>query len=353
MSFKVIPKTALNAWIGRMLDGHRVVGPRAVHDRYLFGDITSPDEVCLSYPTTILPPKKYLLPQREELFRFDLGSGEVQPLLHTQPTVLLGIHTCDLHAIRLLDTVYGGGYPDQHYQARRENTLMVSVECLAPCTEYSFCKSMGTLTLTEGFDLHLTGMGDTYAVDVGTEQGAALLELAEGVRSATAEDYDRLNRTLSDKWPHFPYRLDSDVSELASLLSVSYRSDLWDELGEKCLACGACTIVCPTCYCFNVTDEVDFTLNAGIRVRTWDGCPLQEFAVVAGGHNFRAANAARQRHRFYRKGKYQMEAHGMVGCVGCGRCAQACLVGINPVSTFNELAQRRIPMTRRRQEALT
>lgn len=353
MSFKVIPKSSFDGWVERLLAGHRVVGPKPLQGRYIFENISSPGELALDYTTTTLPPKKFLLPQREELFQFDLENDEIEPLIEAEPTVLLGVHTCDLHAINLLDRVFQGGYADQHYMARREAMTIVSLECLTPCTETSFCKSMGTASATAGFDLHLTDMGDAYAVDVATEKGAALLAMAEGVVDASDEDYERLNRVLSEKWPRFPYRLEADVTELAGLLSVSYDSDLWDELGEECLACGACTIVCPTCYCFNVVDEVDFTLNAGKRVRTWDGCPLQEFAVVAGGHNFREANAARQRHRFYRKGKYQMDGYGLVGCVGCGRCAEACLVGINPVKTFNELARRRIPMTKRHQEAIT
>lgn len=353
MGFKVIPKTAFPTWVEQMLAEHRVAGPKPVEDRFIFEEITSPAELAMGYTTTTLPPKKFLLPQREELFHFNLDNDEVEPVIHAEPMVLLGVHTCDLHAINLLDQVFGGGYTDQHYQARRDQMTIVSLECLTPCSEYSFCKSMGTLSVTEGYDLHLTDLGDEYAIDVGSEKGAALLEGLEGVRDAVDADYERLNLTLSEKWPRFPYRLESDITDLANLLSVSYESDLWEELGERCFACGACTIVCPTCYCFNVFDEVDFTLNAGRRVRVWDGCPLQEFAIVAGGHNFREANAARQRHRFYRKGKYQMEGYGLAGCVGCGRCAEACLVGINPVLTFNELARRRIQVTRRRQESLT
>lgn len=353
MGFKVIPHTAFPGWVERLIGSARVIGPKPLRDRYLFGEITSPDELALDYTTTTLPPKKILLPQREELFRFDLTQDSVEPTIQAERTVLLGVHTCDLHAISLLDSVYQGGYADQHYIARRENMLIVSVECLKPCSEHSFCKSMGTASVTEGFDLHLTDMGDAYAVDIGSDRGAELLRGVEGVRDATGEDIDRLNQTLSDKWPHFPYRLDADLTELSSLLSVSYDSDLWQELGDKCLACGACTIVCPTCYCFNVVDEVDFTLEAGRRVREWDGCPLTEFALVAGGHNFREANAARQRHRFFRKGKYQMDGYGLAGCVGCGRCAEACLVGINPVLTYNELVRRRVPLTRRRQEAMS
>ncbi|MFN2141707.1 MAG: 4Fe-4S dicluster domain-containing protein, partial [Candidatus Promineifilaceae bacterium] len=98
--------------------------------------------------------------------------------------------------------------------------------------------------------------------------------------------------------------------------------------------------VCPTCYCFDVTDEADLALENGKRVRRWDSCQIHQFAMVAGGHNFRERLAARQRHRFMRKGKYQMDAIGMVGCVGCGRCASSCLVNITPINVLNELYAR-------------
>ena len=164
-----------------------------------------------------------------------------------------------------------------------------------------------------------------------------MLESTPGLRSAEAKDYDRLDRAMSEKWARFPYRLDFDVSELPSLLTSSYRSDVWEKLGERCLACGSCTMVCPTCTCFDVQDSVEFNLEDGVRCRVWDSCQLGLFATVAGGHNFRAQRSSRVRHRFLRKGKYQREAYGVAGCVGCGRCAAACLAHITPVDTFNTL----------------
>jgi len=339
MSLRIISKGELNNFVASLQSEYRVVGPRLVHGQYVFAEIESSDDLHLDYTQTVLPPKKYLLPQREELLHFDLDGdgGQIEPVFDTQPTVVLGMHTCDLHAVRLLDAVFTTGYSDQHYRRRRTDTLLISIECLKPCSEHSFCKSMGTLSATEEFDLHLTDMGDDYAVDIGGERGAALLDRHAEASPATDDDYKRLNHVLAAKWPRFPYRLDFDVSELPSLMRLSYNSPLWEELGQRCLACGSCTNVCPTCYCFDVQDEVDFALSAGVRVRTWDSCQLHEFATVAGEHNFRPSRAERVRHRFFRKGQYQTDAYGLVGCVGCGRCAQACLAHITPVDTFNAL----------------
>lgn len=342
MGFKVMPKEALPEWVERLCTYYRVIGPKPMQDQFIFEEIHSAAEIDLAYSTTILPPKKALLPQREELLRFDSSNGTVEAQIDNQPTVLLGVHTCDLHAIALLDIVFERGFADRHYLNRRENTTLVSIECLKPCSEQAFCKSMGTLTVPDDFDLHLTDLGSDYAIDIGSPEGAKLLQGFEAVREARQEDYPRVSQVISEKWPRFPYRLDFDVTELPSLLSLSYRSALWDKLGERCLSCGMCTIVCPTCYCFNTVDEVDFALTSGSRSRVWDSCQLDRFALVADGHNFRASRSARLRHRFLHKGKYQSDAFGMVGCVGCGRCAQACLVHISPVDTFNELYKRRV-----------
>ncbi|HEY4690638.1 MAG TPA: 4Fe-4S dicluster domain-containing protein [Anaerolineae bacterium] len=350
MGLRVIEKEAMGRFVASLQGQYRVAGPRPVEGQYIFADVESPDNLHLDYTQTVIPPKKYLLPQREELMHFQVDGSQIEPIFDGRPTVVLGVHTCDLHAIQLLDKVFSAGFADQYYRRRRENTLLISIECLRPCTKHSFCKSMGTLSATDTFDLHLTDLGDVYAVDIGTQRGEALLEQHAETRTADDGDMQRLNALLAEKWPHFSYRLDFDVSELPSLMRVSYNHRLWDELGKRCLACGSCTNVCPTCYCFNVQDEVDFALSVGKRTRTWDSCQLDEFATVAGGHDFRPTRAARQRHRFMRKGHYQTEAYHLLGCVGCGRCAQACLANISPVETFNTLYHERAGASKEKTE---
>lgn len=304
----------------------------------MFEEIETVDELVLDYHTSVLPPKKYLLPPREDLFSFNAKTMEMSPLIEeTQPTVIVALHTCDLHAITLLDKIQGTGHVDQHYQARRRKTTLVSIECLNPCMEQAFCKSLGTLSVPEHFDVHLIDLGDRYAVETGSEQGEQLIEGMSFFWTPTDADYDRMNEVMAQKWPNFDYRLDSDVTNLPDLLAASHDSRIWDELGERCLSCGQCTKVCPTCYCFDVVDEIDLKLEVGKRVRVWDSCLLEKFAVVAGGHDFRNSRANRLRHRFMRKGKYQYEAYGLLGCVGCGRCALSCPAHITPIATLNQL----------------
>jgi sulfhydrogenase subunit beta (sulfur reductase) len=353
MTIKILPKSALAAWIDHLREDHTVYGPKRNNDQYVFDEIRSAQEIELAYPTTILPPKKLLLPQHEELMRFDLdGPEKIQPIIPNHPRVILGVHTCDLHAIALTDCVYGEGYPDEHYGSRRKHTTLVSIECLTPCSAHAFCKSMGTTSVPEAFDLHMTDVGDRYVLEIGSEKGMSLLERFDKVRDATQEDLHRMHQVMSEKWPRFPYPLDFDASELPHLLSLSYDSLLWDELGERCLSCGSCNLVCPTCVCYDVIDEVEFNLHAGTRSRIWDSCQLDRFALVAGGHNFRVNRAARLRHRFFHKGKYQTETYGLVGCVGCGRCASACLANISPIEILNELYHRQVPYVSIEQEVM-
>jgi len=337
VSLAILNKQDVPTFVRNLLRVYRVGGPVETNGQFAFKTLRDPADLRLDYPTTILPPKKFLLPPRETLFEFE-NAGEflIKPPRPEPRTVLLGVHTCDLHAIQLLDHVFDSGHTDPNYRNRRRQTLIVSIECLSPCDENSFCKSMGTLTADEGYDLHLTDIGDGYAIDIGTEAGQKLLEHAP-VKEATPGDIQKLNATLSEKWPRFPYRLDFDVSDLPSLLNMSMQSPLWNELGERCLACASCTNVCPTCFCFDVSDEIGFDMKRGQRTRGWDSCQLDAFATVVGGHNFRKSRALRQRHRFMRKGKYILETHHYLGCVGCGRCARACLVDITPVKVFNEL----------------
>lgn len=342
MSLSLLYKQDLNQFVRNLMREYRVAGPVASNGRFAFEVISDPAELRLDYTTTILPPKKFLLPPREVLFRFDNSVGyPLEAVPPDPPTVILGMHTCDVHAIQLLDKVFTTGYVDPNYEGRRKQTLVVSIECLAPCDENSFCKSMGTLSADEGYDLHLTDLGDAYGIHVGSDAGQALLDQHARYEKASQESVKQLNQVLTEKWPKFAYRLEFDVSDLPSLLNMSMKSPLWNELGQRCLACAACTNVCPTCFCFDVRDEVELDLRRGQRVRNWDSCQLDEFATIGDGHNFRKSRALRQRHRFMRKGKYILDAHQLLGCVGCGRCARACLVDITPVGVFNELYRQR------------
>lgn len=352
MTLKILPKSELPNWIEGLTHEFRIFGPVPIQNEFGFKEIKSFSEMALGYNITILPPKKALTPQNEELLIFNNPDNHAEALIDDTPTVLFGVHTCDLHGIHFLDTVFGRDYPDQHYFSRRNNTVIVSLECLQPCTEYSFCKDMGTYTAPPDFDLHLVDLGEAYALQVGSEAGQKLLNGIERALVEGDKGEKQLNRVMRNKWPRFTYRLQADISELPALMGASTKSPIWEDLGKRCLGCGACTLVCPTCYCFDMIDEANFAGDAGNRCRRWDSCQLNQFATVAGGHDFRPGRANRQRHRFFRKYKYQTFEPGLLGCVGCGRCSYACLVNITIIDTINKLFQRRVAAKHSRQEAI-
>jgi sulfhydrogenase subunit beta (sulfur reductase) len=345
MSLYILSKEKLPEFVKALQAHFRVVGPVRTETGYAFDDITEASQLQLNYNTTVLPPKKYFLPQREVLFNFHSqanGDGarhfEVKPVYQdVQPTVIFGVHTCDMHGIMLYDKVFAEGYRDEHYMTRREQIYIIGFECLHPCDEASFCKDMGTLTASPIYDLHMTEMDGIYMIDTGSEKGERLLQDHVYVQMARKEDIQQLGQVLSAKWPRFKMRLKVSKDQTPSLLTLGYRAKIWEELGERCLACGSCTNVCPTCFCFDVQDQMDVNMQDGQRARVWDSCQLREFASVAGGHNFRSTKASRVRHRVMRKGKYIKQVHGLSGCTGCGRCERACLVDITIPGTLNAL----------------
>ena len=337
MFLMAIRKEDLPGFIDALIAEFEVVGPRVKDFKFTFQKIASADEIALDYPTTLLPPKKYFLPQRETLFTYDLRDGiTLAPAFDQTKRALFGAHSCDLHAVRLLDDVLAENRPDAHYLRRRMNTAIIGIDCKAPCGERSFCKDMGTLRPGGGYDMFLTDLGGIYAAQVETRQGEALAGRG-GFFPADFAVRERYYAAWKDRLAGWPDRINYDTERLPGMLGEAYDDIIWDALEERCFDCGACTVVCPTCYCFDVQDETAIDMTRGERYRRWDSCQLQGFAAVAGGVNFRGKRSDRLRHRFFRKGKYFKEKFGRFACVGCGRCGRACLAHIDVMEVLNQL----------------
>jgi len=344
MPVKVIDKKDMASLVRSIMQEREVVGPVAKDGKFVFGPITDYSQLRLDYNITLLPAKQYFLPQEETILKYKLGEAiSSEPVIEARPRVIMGVHPCDINANWLLDLAFSTDNLDTNYMEKRKKAIVIGLDCNQPCDEHSFCKSMGSLAVEGGYDLFLTGIGDAYVVEYGSPMGMELLARHKGAREATSGDMARFGAVQDAKWPKFTYKLEMNVGDLPSLLAIAYDNPLWEELGQKCLACGACTLVCPTCYCFDVQDRLALNLKEGQRVRLWDSCQLPDFATVAGGENFRKARANRQRHRFFRKGKYLTEMFGKVGCVGCGRCVRSCLVHIDPVEVYNTLRRTCAP----------
>ena len=132
--------------------------------------------------------------------------------------------------------------------------------------------------------------------------------------------------------------LNAAVSDIPKIVNSKWQSPLWEKHVARCFSCGTCNLVCPTCYCFDVADDLALDVASGNRTRTWDSCMLPHFASVAGGHNFRPAPAGRQRHRVKRKFEYLPKKHGHGAvCVGCGRCGRQCTTKIDIYDIVSDL----------------
>ncbi len=342
MTFQTIEKKNFPPFIENLIRTMEVVGVQEkTGGKYEYAPLKSPLSLRLDYDVTLLPPKKYFLPPRETLLQFKLG-GDVscEPILESQPLAIVGIHPYDLKAISQMDRIFADTYQDLHYRKRRENAVIIGTE-IQRASPFAFCSSMNSAVIQEGFDLFLTDIGQSYVTAVGTSKGQDLLKKTAVARAATPAETKKRTE-IQGKVPHMfsLNKVTTPYEELARLLSQNEDSPLFEELAKKCFSCGSCNLVCPTCYCFDVQDDVALTMTEGNRFRTWDGCLLDGFARVASGESFREDRAERIRHRIFRKGRFIYEKYGEHGCVGCGRCASVCLPDIaNPVEIFNRLKE--------------
>ncbi len=340
MEILKISKADFISFIGQKLKAHqsKTVGVVKKGTHYVFAEIDSADELCLDYDVTILPPKKYFQPPKDVLLKFAPKKPDSYVAVSDcEPLTIIGIHYYDLAAIYLMDKAFSEGEHDEHYIKRRENSLLIGIY---PTHHYKhrFSRSVIRGQYRKVADVMLTHIGDYFVVEILTKKGKEYLEGAPMFPNdySIKEIEDAKNIVKDDQKIPVPIEL------VPEYLAKNYGHAAWNYFGDKCFSCGSCVLVCPTCYCFDVTDEVELSLADGKRIRVWDGCMLEDFAVVADGHNFRRNRGERFRHRIFRKGKHLPEKYGYFGCVGCGRCADACTTDIaGPVKVLKYMEENK------------
>lgn len=342
-----------------------------------------------SYVNTDNTPKDVLMPQTEPYLRFE-GDGRRMAVTevavgHLRETFVFGVRPCDVRAIELLDRVLTEGeFRDEMYIRRRDGTLIAAVACAKPGPE-CFCEAMGVSHLgpEAGMPEAKEGGGSSEAPGgVSHENSGCDLvfypvlpgEMGDGVRGGdgcgdegiskarfiVVAVTERGERFLRENGAYFeasgPRALDGAVSKLkktfseggpssvtaglsvdglGSYLAGQFDSPYWSWVSRRCLSCGACTYVCPTCYCFAVVDAP--RIDRGVRSRCWDSCQFQEFLLMAAGHNPRPTKKERVRQRFLHKLQYYPEKYGDYMCVGCGRCVKKCPVGLHMTQVIYDL----------------
>lgn len=340
MNLKKLSKNAFMNFINELLLTGRVEAVQAKGDKFDFGPLESAKDLRLDYDVTLLPPKKYFQPPVETLLTYEVGKT-YKSHYDNEKFILIGVHPYDMIAINQMDRLFSQDNYDSHYMTRRNNATIIACDVETP-SENVFASSMGTATVKEGYDILLTNIGDGYVAEAVTDKGQALLLKANKSVEISEEDLGKRqqvwnkNQEILNNHP-----LKCKALDLPKLLEKAYDHPVWEEKAKTCFSCGSCNQVCPTCYCFNVQDDVNWNMKTGKRQRVWDGCLLTGFTKVAGGHEFRANRADRFRHRLYRKAKYvPAKIGGEIACVGCGRCIDACLPDIaNPVNIYNRLIE--------------
>jgi len=294
---------------------------------YAFREVTDGSQIAFESLRTILPPKKYFYPPNEVIVECD-GDSVNEAIEVIDPFVVFGVHPCDLAGLAALDKIFLASPVDSHYQRRRRAGVIIGLSCLPD--KHCFCKSMGTDAPNKGYDLFLTDMGDDYFVQVMNQTGLTILEGCKGFASVARKcDVDRYKKFWSERDQMFQNRF--DLGQLANLMEMGWNDALWDELGERCLSCGNCTPVCPTCYCFDMVDVAMFNSEKmqARRDRVWDSCQFTGFAAVAGDENFRPGPVDRLKFWYRHKLHGFDDAIEIPSCVGCGRCTVSCPSGID------------------------
>jgi sulfhydrogenase subunit beta (sulfur reductase) len=335
--------------------GHRVVGPRVRDRAIVYDDIEGVADLPRGW-TDVQEAGRYRLARRgdDALFGYAVGPQSWKAFLHPpvqrlwtarredeavtvtpEPSpqerfAFFGVRACELKAIAVQDRVFlGGQYVDTRYRARREDAFLVAVNC-AVAGGTCFCASMNAGPEVEaGYDLALTevmdGGGHRFVVRAGSAAGREVLAAAPR-RAATDDDLSAAAAVVERTAAAMGRTMRSD--DLRELLLANLEHPRWSDVADRCLSCGNCTMVCPTCFCTSVEESSDLTGQESSRSRRWESCFTMDYSYIHGG-SVRSSVRSRYRQWMTHKLATWIDQFGMSGCVGCGRCVTWCPVGID------------------------
>jgi sulfhydrogenase subunit beta (sulfur reductase) len=307
-------------WTDQQDGGSYRVVPR--RDGALFGYAVGPH----SWKKFLHPPVLKLWEAKRTEQGFVINESES----HAPKYAFLAVRSCELHAIAIQDRVFRSGKtPDPSYAGRCRELFIIALNC-SHAGGTCFCVSMHTgPKASEGFDLALTEILDErvhlFAVDVGSELGAEMLSGVR-LRESSPEMQRRADAVVQQTADQMGRKMDAD--DLKGLLYRNYEHPRWDDVADRCLACGNCTMVCPTCFCTTVEDTTDLEGEKAERWRKWDSCFNADFSYIHGG-TVRSTTRSRYRQWMTHKLATWIDQFGTSGCVGCGRCITWCPVGID------------------------
>jgi sulfhydrogenase subunit beta (sulfur reductase) len=318
------------------LKDYQVFAPAAVGDVLRFKELEDPAGVSLEYSNTNVPPKELMFPQTETLFKYRLGQNDIDPQVPDADarSLVFGIRPCDALAYTIVDNLYGWDFPDPYYQKRREATTLVGFACAEPCAN-CFCPSVGGAPASEkGLDALMFDLGDAVYVKTLTDKGEAFAKAA-GLEAAGDAEAKAASKQGEEALGSVKRSIDTEG--IPEHLPSLYDHPFWEQFSDRCLSCGICTFLCPTCHCFDIQDEAE-AFDAR-RARMWDTCMFSEYTLHTSGHNPRPTRKERTRNRISHKYSYFPEKFDVIACVGCGRCINYCPVNIDILDILEKSKQ--------------
>jgi len=297
------------------------------------------------YRNSIIPPKNCFLPDVETLFSFAKKDGSYHleaEVVQEEKRLIFGIRPCDARALTVIDNVYLGEKPqDGYYKKRRDNTVLVGMVCNEPYNS-CFCTSLGSgPDDTLNMDVMLTDTGGNFIIQSITENGEDLLSKTEGLVKASKADSAAKQKAVEAIKEKITREVNTDNIQ-KRLLDIFDDKDYWRDVAAKCISCGICTLLCPTCYCFDIND--DTTGKKKVRCRNLDSCSFSTYTKMP-MENPRADKWRRVRNKLCHKYEFYPIAYDTIACTGCGRCIRLCPVNwdisriVNNVPSENKTIQ--------------
>lgn len=325
MSNRIISKSKISEFIEGLLKDYTVFAPVNSGDYSNFENLSKAQEVDLDTVNTKLSAKGLFFPQREVMFEFESDpNGSLTKPAPEKNKVVFGIRPCDARALAIIEKLFDNpDYQDPYYIEKRKASIIIGQACNEP-QPTCFCGSIngGGPFDTQGQEITLVDLGKDFLVVGVSEKGENLINDLKEVEDSQIEEMAKIKEKAMEA-----VNIDPKIGKIKEELDKNFDDSIWSEVSLKCLGCGACTYLCPTCHCFDIVDEQ--MKGKGIRLKNWDSCMFPLFTLHTSGHNPRESGKERMRNRIMHKFKYYVDNFGEVACVGCGRCIQNCPVNFD------------------------